>query len=146
MADVTSLAKTRPLTVGQLVDVPKRSDARGDLFFAQTPDHMPFVVKRVFYIRHVPEGVSRGSHAHKEAEQFLITLQGSAEIRLDDGREVCQLTLREPDQALYVPAKTWLDLTAMSPDCILLVLASTVFDEADYLRNYEEFTAYVTQD
>ncbi len=146
MPAATSLAGTRTLTVGQLVDVPKRSDARGDLFFAQTPDHIPFEVKRVFYVMHVPEGTGRGSHAHKEAEQFLITLQGSAEIRLDDGSETSELMLTRPDQALYVPAKTWLDLTAMSPDCILLVLTSTVFDEADYLRNYEEFKSYVNQD
>lgn len=128
----------------RLINVPLRHDDRGDLFFAQTPDHIPFAPKRVFYIMNVPEGVSRGEHAHKEAEQLLIALRGNAEIGLDDGRQSETLVLGSPDQALYVPAKTWLSLTSMSADCVMLVLTSHTYDEADYLRKYEEFKAYVS--
>ncbi|MBI4032688.1 FdtA/QdtA family cupin domain-containing protein [Candidatus Berkelbacteria bacterium] len=136
--------ETGVLAVGQLVEIPKRADARGDLFFAQAPDHIPFTPQRAFYIMNVPEGMSRGEHAHKEAEQFLIALRGTADVGLDDGSQTETLTLADPAQALYVPAKTWLSLKTMSTDCILLVLTSTVFDEADYLRNYEEFKTYVS--
>lgn len=144
MAGGVATTESVGLAVGQLVDVPKRSDTRGDLFFAQAPDHIPFTPQRAFYIMHVPEGVSRGEHAHKEAEQFLIALQGTAEIGLDSGTQTVELQLADPAQALYVPAKTWLSLKAMSADCILLVLTSHPYDEADYLRNYEEFKAHVS--
>ena len=132
------------VSIGQMIEVPKRADQRGDLYFAQVSDHIPFVVNRVFFIMNVPEGVQRGGHAHKQAEQFLIALRGSAEISLNDGVKTQTVTLADPGQALYVRAKTWLDLRALSADCILLVLTSHTYDEADYLRNYEEYMTYVS--
>lgn len=123
----------------RLVEIPARHDARGILHFAQEPQHIPFTVRRIFYLHHMPAGSSRGGHAHRRQHQFLVMLAGSASIAIDDGRSRQQLTLNDPGTALYCPPMLWLDLGQFSADALCLVLTSDVYDEADYIRDAGEF-------
>ena len=123
----------------ELIDLPLRSDARGRLGFAQQGEHIPFAVKRVFYVYDIPPGVSRAGHAHRSQHQYLIMLAGSCEVAVDDGTTRDSVELGSPQLALYAPPLTWLDLSGFSAGSVCLVLASDLYDELDYLRDYEEF-------
>ena len=123
----------------ELVDLPLRSDKRGRLGFAQQGGHIPFPVKRVFYIYDIPRGASRAGHAHRTQHQFLIMLAGSCEVEVDDGTDRNRVELNSPQVALYAPPLVWLDLSGFADGSVCLVLASDLYDERDYLRDYEEF-------
>ena len=123
----------------RLIELPVRSDPRGNLVFAQQGDHIPFPVKRIFYIYDVPAGASRAGHAHRAQHQCLIQLSGSCAVKIDDGARRSQIVLNSPRIALYVPPLTWLDIESFSAGSICLVLASDVYTEADYVRDYREY-------
>jgi dTDP-4-dehydrorhamnose 3,5-epimerase-like enzyme len=122
-----------------LVKVPLHADERGSLCFLQSPDHVPFVVKRVFYFYDVPPGGERGGHAHREQQQLLIMMAGRCRVTAHDGREAKAVELDTPSKALYVPPGVWLDLDGFSAGAVCLVLTSDVFTEADYIRDRAEF-------
>lgn len=117
-------------------------DSRGQLIALEEFKEIPFSVKRVYYIYDTAPGVTRGFHAHKSLEQVLICIHGSCKIRLDNGRETAVVPLDEPSKGLYIGHDMWREMFDFSPDAVLLVLASELYDEADYIRNYDEFLKY----
>lgn len=122
-----------------LVDLPERVDPRGTLSFGQQGDHIPFAVKRYFVLYGVPEGSSRGGHAHRAQHQFLIMASGSAKIAVDDGKSRAEVLLDRPNFALYAPPMLWLELRDFSQGAVCLVLVSDVYSENDYIRDRAEF-------
>ena len=109
--------------------------------FAEFPRHLPFQPLRFFVTYDVPAGSVRGEHAHRRLEQLIVCLKGSLVVTVDDGtvREECLLD--NPGIGLYIPPLTWGIQSGHSPDCVMLVLASDVYDESGYLRNYDDFLA-----
>jgi dTDP-4-dehydrorhamnose 3,5-epimerase-like enzyme len=123
----------------RLLPFPLIPDARGTLMFAEFPRHLPFVPKRFFTTCDVPPGSVRGEHAHRSLEQIIVCLKGSLVVTVDDGavREKCLLDT--PAAGLYIPPLTWGIQSDHSPDCIMLVLASDIYEESGYLRDYAAF-------
>lgn len=122
-----------------LIELPKINDARGNLTFAEGLRHVPFEIRRVFYLYDVPTGESRGAHSHREQHQFLICLSGSFDVELDDGRERRTIHLNRPWRGLHVPPTIWAAEVNFDPNSVCLVLASDHYSEADYIRDYAEF-------
>lgn len=123
----------------RLVDLPKIGDPRGDLSFIEGRRHIPFDIRRVYYLYNVPSDAERGSHGHRALEQLIIPLAGGFDVELDDGIERRNVRLDNPARALYVCPMMWRDLRNFSDGAVALVLASLVYDEADYFRDYQEF-------
>lgn len=122
----------------RIIDIPKIEDRRGNLSVIEK-DIIPFDIKRVYYLYDVPSDAYRGGHAHKEQYEFLIALSGSFEVVLDDGFEKQKVMLNKPNKGLLIPTMIWRELENFSSGAVCLVLASDVFDEADYIRDYDEF-------
>jgi dTDP-4-dehydrorhamnose 3,5-epimerase-like enzyme len=127
----------------RLIDLPKISDARGNLTFIEGGRHTPFEIKRVYYLYDVPAKVHRGGHAHKELQQLIIALSGSFSVVLDDGSEKRQFHLDLPCRGLYVCPMVWRVIDRFSRGSVCMVLASLPYDEADYFRDYEDFLKVV---
>jgi len=106
---------------------------------------IPFNIKRVYYIYNVPKEIKRGFHAHKKLEQILISMRGSVKIKVDDGKEKKISELNDPSKGLYIGPGIWREMYDFSQNSVLLVLASEYYDEADYIRDYEEFSAIVNR-
>lgn len=123
----------------QLSILPGFSDERGKLNFVQIHEHVPFPIARFFFLYESSVSCIRGQHAHKELEQFLICLSGKIKVTLDNGYEKQSLLLITPQQGLYVPAMTWVELEILAPQTVCGVLASAIYDEADYHRDYSMF-------
>jgi hypothetical protein len=123
----------------RLINLPLRSDQRGNLGFAQHPDQVPFPVRRIFYLYGIPDGGARAGHAHRRSHQFLIMLSGSCQVQVDEGMQRTTLSMNSPQIALYTPPLIWLDIDGFSAGSVCLVLASDVYDEGDYVRNHDEF-------
>lgn len=125
------------------VALPRVDDPRGRLTFVESGRHVPFDIRRVYYLYDVPGDEVRGGHAHRELEQVLIAVSGSFEVVLNDGERERVVTLDRPDQGLYVARLVWRELRAFSPGAVCLVLASLPYDEADYYRSFADFRAAV---
>jgi dTDP-4-dehydrorhamnose 3,5-epimerase-like enzyme len=123
----------------KIINLPKISDRRGNLTFIEGNRHVPFEIKRVFYLYDVPSGESRGGHAHKRLHQFIIAVSGSFDVILDDGFERMRYHLNRPYSGLYIPPMIWRELDNFSSGAVCLVLASEFYDEDDYIRDYESF-------
>lgn len=123
----------------QILNLKVHSDGRGSLSAVESIIDAPFEIKRVYYMYGIPGGQARGAHAHKELEQLVIAVAGSFEIVLDDGQSVVTTVLDNPAKALYIPRMNWRTLQNFSKDAVCLVLASALYDEADYYRSYKEF-------
>lgn len=121
----------------------EHGDARGMLVAVEGNVTIPFDIKRVYYIYDTQEGVRRGYHAHRTLEQILICVHGSCKILLDDGTERETLTLDKPYEGLYMPKHVWHEMYEFSPGAVLMTLASDVYTEADYIRDYDEFLKYM---
>lgn len=120
-------------------------DERGQLVAIEGLRNIPFDIKRVYYMYDTVEGVSRGFHAHKKLQQILICVHGSCKIKLDNGNEQEVILLDKPNEGLYVSNVMWREMYDFSPDAVLMVLASELYDEEDYIRNYDEFLNYVKE-
>ena len=120
-------------------------DDRGQLVALEELKDIPFKIKRVYYMYDTAEGVVRGNHAHKSLEQILICIHGSCKIELDNGREKKVVPLEKPYEGLYVSNTMWREMYDFSPDAVLMVLASELYDEADYIRDYDEFLEYIRE-
>ncbi|MBR1458066.1 MAG: WxcM-like domain-containing protein [Oscillospiraceae bacterium] len=118
-------------------------DERGQLVALEEYKDIPFEIKRVYFMYDTLEGVRRGFHAHKSLEQILICIHGSCKILLDNGREKKVVPLEKPYEGLYVSNDMWREMFDFSPDAVLLVLASELYDERDYIRDYDEFLAFI---
>jgi len=126
----------------QIIDIPKIEDYRGNIAIIEG-DVLPFDVKRVYYLFDVPSSAKRGGHAHKEQFEFLIPLSGSFDVVLKDGSQTEKVTLNEPDKGLLINTNIWRELENFSFGSVCLVIASDIFSEEDYIRNYDEFVAYI---
>lgn len=120
------------------------SDIRGDLLPLDLPGDLPFAARRVFLVHGVPSKEVRGEHAHHTCEQFLICVTGSVACLVDDGHSRHEYVLNDPSIGLHMPAMTWGTQYDYSPDAVLMVFASQPYDDADYIRDYEEFIALVS--
>jgi len=123
----------------------QHGDHRGQLVALEEGKEIPFQVKRVYYVYDTVEGVRRGYHAHKCLEQILICVHGSCKILLDNGKETAVVNLDTPYEGLYISNDMWREMYDFSPDAVLMVLASELYDEADYIRNYDEFLKFVEE-
>ncbi|MFC4452163.1 FdtA/QdtA family cupin domain-containing protein [Deinococcus sonorensis] len=128
-----------PLDQVRIIQLPRVQDPRGNLTFVEGEQHVPFDIKRVYYLYDVPGGETRGGHAHRDLEQVLIAASGSFEVVLDDGRARRTFLLNRPYHGLYLPRLIWRELENFSSGSVCLVLASLRYDEADYYRDYDEF-------
>jgi hypothetical protein len=128
-----------PLSECKLLDFPKITDPRGNLTFIEGLGHIPFEIKRVYYLYDVPGGSLRGGHAHKALEQIIIALSGSFDVLLDDGGKKEIYRLNSPSNGLLVTPMVWRELNNFSSGSVCLVLASEHFSEEDYYRDYSQF-------
>ena len=126
-----------------LIDLPKITDPRGNLSFIEGTKHIPFEIQRVFYLYDVPGGSDRGSHAHRNLEQFIVAMSGSFDVVLEDGRDQKRVTLNRPYYGLYVCPMIWSYLDNFSSGAVCMVLTSAYFDESDYIRDYARFLTEV---
>lgn len=130
--------------LGKLIQLPKFSDVRGNLSFVQECDHVPFEIKRTFWIYDVPGGEERGGHAYRQTEEFIVALSGSFDVVLDDGKgNVQTFQLNRSYYGLYVPKMVWRQMVNFSTNSVAMVLASTAYKVDDYIRDIEEFKSLV---
>lgn len=128
----------------ELIEINKISDpdGRGNLSVIER-DVLPFVIKRVYYLYDVPSSSTRGGHAHRKLQQFLIAVSGSFDVVLDNGRQRRNITLNRPDRGLLIPNGIWRELEHFSSGAVCLSLVSAEYDEADYIREYEEYQRFM---
>jgi hypothetical protein len=124
----------------KIIDLPKIQDPRGNLTFIEGGVHVPFDIQRVYYLYDVPGGSERGGHAHKDLHQLIIAMSGSFDVVLDDGNSKKRVHLCRSYYGLYVCPMIWRELDNFSSGSVCMVLASNRYDEADYYRDYDEFT------
>jgi dTDP-4-dehydrorhamnose 3,5-epimerase-like enzyme len=127
----------------QLIELPKIADRRGNLTFIEANRHIPFQISRVYYLYDVPGGAERAGHAHKEMHALIIAMSGSFDVVLKDGKLEKRFHLNRSYHGLYVPPMIWREIDNFSSGSVCLVLASNLYSESDYYRNYADFLAAV---
>jgi dTDP-4-dehydrorhamnose 3,5-epimerase-like enzyme len=127
----------------KIIEIPKILDHRGNIAIIEK-ETLPFDFKRVYYLYDVPSSASRGGHSHKNQEEFLVALSGSFDVILNDGKTTQKVTLNKPDKGLLISTGIWRELDNFSSGAICMVLASDVFDEEDYIRDFNQFLATST--
>ena len=127
--------------LSQFIDLPVVTDPRGNLCFAESGRHVPFEIQRVYYLYDVPSQSTRAGHAHLALQQLLIAVSGSFDVVLNDGREEERVTLNRPSRGLHIGPMLWRDIDNFSSGAVCLVLASLHYDEADYIRDFDDFLA-----
>jgi dTDP-4-dehydrorhamnose 3,5-epimerase-like enzyme len=133
------LPRSRSLEDCRIIDLPKINDPRGNLTFIEGERHVPFDIKRVYYLYDVPGGAERGGHAHKDLHQLIVAMSGSFDVVLNDGREQKRFHLNRSYNGMYVCPMMWRELDNFSSGSVCMVLASNHYDPADYYRDYDEF-------
>lgn len=123
----------------KLVELPKYSDPRGNLSFAQQQSQIPFDIKRTYWIYDVPGGEHRGGHAYRETEEFIIALSGAFDVVVNDGENIKKFTLNRSYHGLYIPKGLWREMRNFSTNSLALEFASTTYSKDDYIRDYDEF-------
>ena len=124
----------------------QHGDERGQLVALEECRDIPFEIKRVYYLYDTGENVTRGYHAHKNLKQILVCVKGSCKILLDNGKEKETVLLEKPYEGLYVTSNMWREMYDFSPDAVLLVLASELYNEDDYIRDYNEFLKFISEE
>ena len=127
----------------RIINLRKMSDPKGNLTPIEGGDDIPFEIRRVYYTYDIPGGETRGGHAHVHLQQFVIAVSGSFDVVLDDGNDRASFFLNRSYYGLYVPPMMWRDLANFSSGSVCLVLASDHYNEADYIRDYEDFLGAV---
>jgi len=125
-----------------IIYLPRIQNRAGNITPVTNLENIPFIIKRIYYLYDMPGGESRGAHAHKKLEQLVIALSGSFDITLDDGRNKKSIHLARPYMGLHMLPGMWRDINNFSSGAICLVLASELYDEKDYIREYSEFMEY----
>jgi hypothetical protein len=123
----------------RLIELPRIPSTRGNLTFIEGNVHLPFGIERVYYLYDVPGGESRGGHAHKSIEQFIVAASGSFDVLIKDGHDARTFSLRRSWYGLYVPVMLWRELIDFSSSSVCLVMASARYDEGDYIREWDEY-------
>lgn len=123
----------------RIIDLPRVQDPRGNLTFIEGGRHIPFEVARVYYLYDVPGGAERGGHAHVKLEEFIIAMSGSFDVILSDGKAKQRFHLNRSFFGLYIPSMVFRELDNFSSGSVCMVLASRLFDESDYIRDYRTF-------
>lgn len=123
----------------RIIQLPKFLDSRGNLSFVEQENHIPFVIRRTYWLYDVPGGESRGGHAYKENQEFIVALSGSFDVVLDDGQEKKIFTLNRSYYGLYVPKGLWREMENFSTNSLAMILSSTDYDANDYIRDYDDF-------
>ena len=124
-----------------IIDLPKIADPRGNLTFIEGGRHIPFEIRRVFYLYDVPGGEERGGHANRKCKQFIVAMSGSFDVVIDDGRNRDTVRLNRSYYGLLLPNMIWRELTNFSSGSVCMVVASDYYDAEDYIRDYEEFVS-----
>ena len=127
----------------KIIKLPKISDNRGSLSFVEEHEHIPFAIKRIYYLYDLPSGVERGAHGHKRLQQLMLPIAGSFDIVIDDGVGKQIYHLSRPNEGLYIAPMIWRLLKNFSNDAVCMVLASDLYDEDDYFRQYADFMNYL---
>jgi hypothetical protein len=127
----------------RIINLPKIEDVRGNLSFVEEENHVPFKINRVYWIYDVPGGEFRGSHAFKESEEFIIALSGSFDVVIHNGEKEVKFSLNRSFYGLYISKLHFRRLENFSTNSLALILASTLYDENDYIRDFDEFLSYV---
>ncbi len=129
----------------KIINLPKFLDARGNLSFVEQQKHIPFDIKRTYWIYDVPGGEARGGHAYKENQEFVVALSGSFDVILDNGTEKKTFHLNRSYYGLYVPKGMWREMNNFSTNSLALVLSSEPYSEDDYIRDYDVFLKFVAK-
>lgn len=132
-----------PLSECRLIDFPKIANPSGNLTFIESDEHIPFEIRRVYYLYDVPGGAMRGGHGHKELQQVIIAMSGSFDVVIDDGWNRQRFHLNRSYYGLYIGPMMWREIDNFSSGSVCLVLASTLYDESDYYRDYDSFLKLV---
>jgi dTDP-4-dehydrorhamnose 3,5-epimerase-like enzyme len=126
-----------------IINLPKIEDERGNLTFIEEENHIPFKIKRVYWIYDVPGGQKRGGHAFKEQQEFIVALSGSFDVVVDNGAEQQTFSLNRSYYGLYIPNGLWREMNNFSTNSLALVLSSTEFSEDDYIRDYQTYLKWI---
>jgi len=126
----------------KITSLPKIEDPRGNLTFLEGINHVPFEIRRVYWIYDVPGGQVRGGHAFKEQEEYIIALSGSFDVNVDDGKNQHNFSLNRSYYGLYIPAGFWRQMQNFSTNALALVISSTYYNEEDYIYDYNEFLKF----
>ena len=129
----------------EIIEIPKIEDIRGNIAVIEN-EVIPFEIKRVYYLFDVPSSAKRGGHSHINQLELLLPLSGSFDVVLNDGNEKKTITLNKPDKGLLIKSNIWRELENFSSGAVCLVIASGVFDEEDYIRDFEKFNAQFIND
>ena len=128
-----------PMEDCYVIELPRIQDRRGNLTFLEADRHVPFEIKRVYYLYDVPGGAARAAHGHRSLSQLMVAMSGSFDVTLDDGMDKKVFHLNRSYFGLYIPPMIWRDLDNFSSGAVCMVLASDYFHEEDYFRNYDDF-------
>lgn len=129
--------------LAKILRFPSFRDHRGELFVVESEREIPFALRRIYYITHVPKGERRGQHAHRERSTVYIAVHGTFSLLVEDGFQKQEYSLSTPDEGLYVPPLRWIEVFDFSPDGVCLALASDLYDPNDYITKYDDFLALV---
>lgn len=136
------MSKTSTVDDCTLIELDKHAHEKGNITVVENSVDVPFDIKRVYYLYDIPGGEARGGHAHYALKQLIVAVSGSFDVQLDDGNKKRTFTLNRPYQGLLVTPGLWRELENFSSGSVCLVLASLEYDEADYIRSYNDFLAY----
>lgn len=127
----------------QIVNLPKIEDPRGNLTFIEEENHIPFRIKRVYWIYDVPGGQVRGGHAFKEQQELIVALSGSFDVVIDNAETSKTFSLSRSYYGIFVPAGLWRRMQNFSTNALAMILSSTNYNEDDYIRNYKDYIEYL---